>query len=40
MVRQNPANNAVTAKIVFLKGLWFKDEAPAIAGAFSLTLYV
>jgi hypothetical protein len=34
MVRQNPANKWVIAKIVFLNGLGFKSEAPAIAGAF------
>ena len=37
MVRQNPANKGVTAKIFFPKGLWVKCEAPALAGAFFST---
>ena len=40
MVRQNPASKGVIAKIVFLNGLWVKCETPAVAGAFSLTLYI
>jgi hypothetical protein len=36
MVGQNHASKGVMAKIVFLKGLWFKCETPAVAGAFSL----
>jgi hypothetical protein len=35
MVRQNPANKGVIAKIVFLKDLGLKSEAPASAEAFS-----
>jgi hypothetical protein len=35
MVRQNPANKGVIAKIVFLKDLWIKGKTPAVAGAFS-----
>jgi hypothetical protein len=30
MVRQNPANKGVTAKILFPDGLWVKCEAPGI----------
>ena len=39
MVCQNHASKGVIAKIVFLKGL-VKGEAPAVAGAFFLTLYI
>jgi hypothetical protein len=40
MVRQNPVNKGVITKIFFPKGLWVKSEAPAVTGAFCLTLYI
>ena len=36
MVRQNPANKGVIAKIVFLKGLWLKAKPRRWPGLFSI----
>ena len=40
MVRQNPTNKGVTAKIVFLNGLWLNAKPRWLPGLFLNSMYL